>query len=211
MCRWRHGAGDHHRTGLSLEHSPSGEPIEAFRVGRCSARREVTDLPGAFGRASPASVVSGEKSAGQREVEQHAELEVFAGRHHPLLDAPVQKIVVILRRDEAIQIQMSRCPVGVGGLPGVEVRVSEVAHLTRVDQIIECTQRLLDGSFRVGYVLLIEVDVVGVRSARARFHCIHDVVTRGAAVQHTLAHAVAELGGDDDLRAVVFADHPARQ
>ena len=52
-----------------------------------------------------------------------------AGRRHLVLHPALQQAVVVLRRDEAVQVLVSRRPVGVGDLPAGEVGVAEVADL----------------------------------------------------------------------------------
>src|SRR6202522_2436165 len=50
---------------------------------------------------------------------------------------------------------------GPGQLVGKEVRATDVPHLARVHQVVQCTQRLVDGRSRIWTMELVEVDVVG--------------------------------------------------
>ena len=75
--------------------------------------------------------------------------------------------VLVLRRHVARQAARARGLVGLLDLRGREVRVADVAHLARADELVHRAERLLDRRDAVGPVVLVEVDVVGAELAAA--------------------------------------------
>ena len=133
--------------------------------------------PGARRRRLAAVVLAGQQAVLEREVRQQPDAERLARRHHLVLDGPVEQRVAVLRRHEPLQPRRPRRPVGVGDLPGGEVRGADVAHLARAYQVGERRQRLLDRRHVVGHVQLVQVDVVGPQPAQAALDRRHDRAT----------------------------------
>src|ERR1700682_4660600 len=93
----------------------------------------------------------------------------LAFRLYFVLRLAVQQAVLILYADEA-RGSGSRVA-GFARFPDLrcgEIGASDFAHLTGLHQSVECPQCLCDRNVRIGYVLLIEIDVVRSEPFEAR-------------------------------------------
>ena len=93
---------------------------EALRVGETRALRH----------GLTAIVLSGQQTAGQREIGEEAEsVMVCSGQQFPFRSSH-QEAVFILAGDEGIQITFARGPKRLNNLPRRKIRTSDVAHLS---------------------------------------------------------------------------------
>ena len=97
-----------------------------------------------------------------------------AGGEDVELDAADEQRVGRLLGAEALQVLVSRGPLGVDDLPGVEGRRADVADLALLYEVGERGERLVDVGVRVGAVQLVEVDVVGAQSAQRVLDLVDD-------------------------------------
>src|SRR5215472_2388727 len=89
-----------------------------------------------------------------------------AGGQQLAFDIAYDKAVLVLRRDVGGQPARVRNTERLGQLPGSKVTASDVAYLSRANQVSERLERFLLGRLGVGSVQLIEIDVVGVQAAQ---------------------------------------------
>ena len=82
-----------------------------------------------------------------------------------LVELAFQQAVALLAGDESVEPEMRRGPLRLDDLPGRQGRAADVAHLALPHEVVERAQGLLDRRPRVGDVLIVEVDLVGVRAA----------------------------------------------
>jgi len=74
------------------------------------------------------------------------------------------------------------------------------------DEVAERPQGLLDRGQRVGLVLLVEVDPVGLEPSEARLDLGYDVMARGALKAAAGIHRPREFGRQHDVLAAVAED-----
>ena len=113
----------------------------------------------------------------------------------------IDQAVFVLHADEGVSAQLLRDPQRIHHVPGGEIRTTDMAHLAALDQVVERTQRFLDGRAMIGRMKLIKVDPVGAEPLQAVLDSAHDIVALGALPRAALVHRKAELGGDHDLLA----------
>src|SRR5207302_4211730 len=120
-----HGRLSGETTDRNVEERPSAfgskflqrlDRVEALRlepVRKCGQ-------PRALRRRFAAARRAGEEPVGEWEVRQQSDAEVLTRRYDALLDAAFEQRVVVLGADESRETVVSRDPVGIGDLPGVE-------------------------------------------------------------------------------------------
>ncbi len=149
-------------------------------------------------------VLAGEDAVREGKVRQNADAVLLRGRDEFDLDTAFQQVVMVLSRNEARCTGRARGPLGVGDLPGREVRRTHVADLALAHYLVESGQRLLDRGERVRAVELEKIYVVGLQPAKRTFHGFADVPARSTGIEvgsvHP-THVVTELGGEDHLVA----------
>ena len=121
--------------------------------------------PRALRRRRVALVLAGQKPARQREERQQPHPVRLDRRHELALDVAHDEAVLVLARDEGVEVPRVGRPLRLDHLPGGEVRAADVADLALADEVVEGAQRLLDRRQRVGAVELVEVDPVGAGGA----------------------------------------------
>ena len=106
------------------------------------------------------AVLAGQKTALEREVRQHADVVFLRDRNEIFFDIARQQAEAILRRDV-------RCAVIAGGESGrfSQHRAGVIAaadrpHLALLNEVVQRAQRFLDRRFRIGEMMLVQVDVV---------------------------------------------------
>ena len=147
------------------------------------------------------AVLPRQKTAGQREVGENADVVPLAQRQQLVLRVAHQHAVLRLHADVRRQVLRPRGPDRLAQLPSRVVGAANVAHLPGPHQVVQRPQRLLDGRQRVRPVDLVQVDVVRVQGPQARLYTLHDVLTRCPGVVGAVPHPDANLGPDQDLRS----------
>ena len=91
-------------------------------------------------------------------------------------------------------------------MPSAHRASPDIAHLARLDEVVERLHGLLGGSIRVEAVNLVEVDVRGVEALERTFHSVEDCGAREAhpvGVLPALAQGLI-LGWREDVVVVVL-------
>src|SRR5271166_1810964 len=191
-----------------------GEALEALDdrpiiVGQIAVGRSLhIGQTGAFWHRRVAFVLAGQQAVSQRRERDQAEAIGLQHRHHLAVEPARQQAVLLLARDEMVQAVIFGRPLRLDDLPGRERRATDVADLALADQIVERPQGLLDRGQRIGLVLLIEVDPIGLEAPEAGLDLGHDVMARGALEAAGCVHRPRELGRQHDVLAAISEDFP---
>ena len=163
---------------VRLRGEPADRQVDERVVTRARERLEAFEpVPGGGGGRSGSASVATSRSAcprarlrhggtcpsgstREREVGQHAHARREAGGDEVRLDAPVEHVVLGLRRDERRELGGVDAAGGLGDAPALEVRAADVPHLAVAHEVVEGAQRLVERRRRVRPVQLVEVDVV---------------------------------------------------
>src|SRR5271167_1427709 len=97
-------------------------------------------------------------------------------------------------------------PLRLDDLPGRESRAADVADLALPDEIIERPQGLLDRRQRIGLVLLVEIDPVGLEPSQAGLDFAHDVTARGTLKAARGIHRPREFARQYDVLSAITED-----
>src|SRR5438132_306523 len=148
-----------------------------------------------------AAVFAGQQPIGERRERDQPEPVRLDDRHQLIVEFTLQQIVALLARDIAFEAEMDRGPLRLDDLPGRQGRAADVAHLALPHEIVERAQGLLDRRLRIGDVLPVEVEIVGVEAFEAGLDRAHDVVPRGALQPARAVHRPGEFAGQHHLVA----------
>src|SRR5205823_7189797 len=118
----------------------------------------------ALRRRLAAPILAREEPVGEWEVRQQPDGEVLTRRYDALLDAAFEQRVVVLGADESREAIGSRDPVGIGDLPGVEVRRADVANLAFGDELVQRGERFFHRRLAVREVQLVEIDPISAQA-----------------------------------------------
>jgi hypothetical protein len=99
---------------------------------------------------------------------------------HLALFFTITQAVVVLHADELGPAVSFRSELHLGKLVGPHRAGSDVAHLARLDKVMECFHRLLDRDRGIKAVDLQQVDVVGSKSFQGCIDRIEDCNSREA-------------------------------
>ncbi len=172
-------------------------------VGYCLVLVAVEDLVARVGPGTRRGGVPGPRQPAprQRAPRDHADALVGAEREHLPLGFSVDEVVVVLHRYEpgpAVQVGQVQ---GLGELPGVHGRGSDVADLPGLDRVVQRLKGFLDGGVVVPAVDLVEVDVVGAQSLQGGVELGEDRLAGQPGAVRAGAHPHPDLGGENDLVA----------
>ena len=121
--------------GAKLFQSLHNFPI---RFGEVAVGKALERLESRVFRNGPIGrVFAGEQAAGERKVRQHAEAKSLHGWKEFALHAAHQETVLVLTRDETVEIEMARGPLRVGNLPGGEIRAADITDFAGADEVVE--------------------------------------------------------------------------
>ena len=124
---------------------------------------------------------------------------VLGERLELVLEAPAHEAVVHLRRHIFLQTQALLEHDRGGRLPGHQVGKPDIANLSLSHQVVERTQRLLEGGVAVPSVHLVQIDVIGLEPTKAALDLPQDVHAGRAAPVEVLTHRQPDFGGQHDL------------
>ncbi len=170
------------------EFQQSATPLDAKRVElldlgpvalsqKAIGRRLRVSQPRFLRQRLAAPVLAGQQSAGEREERQQAESVRVQRRQQLAVGVARKQTVLILRRDERVEIVQTRSPHRFGHLPRGHVRTPDIANLALARKIVQSAQRLLDRRQRIGQVLLVQVDPVRFQPSQTGLDRGHDVTT----------------------------------
>src|SRR5258708_29311791 len=86
----------------------------------------------------------------------------------------------------------------------------DVAALAGANEIVERLESFMMRRLRIRLMNLVQVDIVGAQSFKARLRGRHDVAVRSSLQIRTVAHRHAELGRNDSF-ATTIAERFAQQ
>ena len=131
--------------------------------------------------------------------------ELLAGREQAVLRVAVEPRVLALLRDERRACDLARALERLR----LVVRRAVGADLALGDELLERADRLLERRVGILFVVLVQLDVVGLQALQRRVERGADVLARAAPLR-AVAHRLAELRGEHDLVAASL-QHPAEQ
>ncbi len=149
-------------------------------------------------------IAPAEKPASQRIVGNHPQTLIATQRQQLAFDFPVEEIVTRLDGVEARPALKGARAQRQGHLPGRIIRAAQVADLAVADQVVQGPQGFLQGSFGIGTVRLIEVNVAGAQPAQTVLDRLQDVPSRQALVIGLVSDAHAALGRQHEALAFAF-------
>ena len=162
-------------------------------------------LPPAHLATTVALVLAGEEASAQRTPRDHGRAERPRRRDHLALGGPIQHVVRRLFADEAVQPEFLRHPQRFDHLPTGEHARADVPDLARADEVVERAQRLVDRCVGIRTVELIEVDPVGLQTAKRRVARVDDVPTADAPIVDVVALRAVHLCRQDRPLALAVA------
>jgi len=169
----------------------------AIAVGR-HVRVVLRALGGAAAALGP---VGGEEAARQRRVRDQADALLVAEAVHLLLLFASDEIIEVLHRNRP-RVSL---PVGdhdhLRELVGGHGRAADVAHLARLNDLVERVHRLLDRRVRIEAMELVDVDVIGLQALQLLVDRGQQMLAAGADVVLRRALADADLGRDHEVLA----------
>ncbi len=140
-----------------------------------------------------AGVLAGEKSTCHWAIDDHSNPKLLGRWQQLKFRMPIQQVVARLRGIHSRQIILIRDPQALGDLRTTEVGAADISHLALMNEIIQCSQRLLQRRLRVERVHLVEVDVVRLKSAQRLFDRFHDRFSGATNVKHSRTSRRAEF------------------
>jgi hypothetical protein len=144
-------------------------------------------------RLLPLAHPAGEQSLRQRAPDDGAQAVALGHGQHVALDAPVQDRVRRLLAPEPHEAAALGDPLRLDHIDGRELGGSDRPHLAAVHQVGQRRQRLLHIGLRVGPVVLVQVDVVGLQPPQRVLDLGDDPPARRAPPVRGLAHGIGEL------------------
>src|SRR5437016_4120418 len=117
-----------------------------------------------------AAELAGEQATGEWAPHEQARLFRFQERNELAFEVATGDGVVGLERIEAREVLELGDAKGLGDLPRLPIRDADVADLALSDKRVEGAQGFLDRSHGVVGMNLVEIDVVGLETAKAGFH-----------------------------------------
>ena len=117
------------------------------------------------------------------------------------LDLARQQIVLVLAHHKTMQAVFLRDPLRLRDLRSRHVRTADVAHLALRDERVERAQRFLDRRRRIGTMVIIKIDPIGLQALEARLDRARDVARRAAFELAFVVHRHAEFGDQHDILA----------
>src|SRR6202030_3910779 len=88
---------------------------------------------------------------------------------------------------------------GLGDLPCLPVGAADVADFSLLDQGVESAKRLFDRGHGIVAMDLVQVDMVGLQTAEAGLHTVHNVAARSTDVISPWADAAIDLRRDHHI------------
>ena len=150
---------------------------------------------------------AGQQTAGEWGPWQHGNLLRRAQRNHFAFLLAVQQVVVILHTHKprpALEVGGAE---RAGELPGPAGARTDVAHLSRLDEVVECAERFLNRGVRVKAVDLVQIDGLDPQAFETRFARLHNVLAREAAPVGARCHGPVHFAGQHDfLHAAIVAE-----
>jgi len=148
-----------------------------------------------------AAAVAHDEAARQWAPGDYADALLAAQWQHLALLLAVDHVVVVLHRGETRDAHVVSPVEHLGELPGGHGTRPDIQGFAAPDHVVECFQRFLDGRTTVEAVDLIEVHVIHAEAFQAVIDGVEDVLAGKAALVGIVAHAVVDLGGDDNAIA----------
>src|SRR5215207_9642601 len=195
-CRVRERPG-HGKLGHRMT-SVGGEPLELLDLLEVTPEiialeETAMGAPVALREALVRSHVSGEKTVGERSVDQDAYAVLGAVGQDLLLYVAPEEVVGRLQGVELAAL------LELGHLLLVEVRDPDVADLALLHKLLQRPRGLREGHLRVGPVHLVEVYVVGAQGAQAALHSLAQPPWARVPKQGVTLHPEAAFGRQDHL------------
>src|ERR1700732_1562724 len=145
------------------------------------------------------AVLAGQQATGKRTPYEQADLfGLQQGNDFPFEIAAGDR-VISLKRVESGQVLELGDAEGFGDLPCLPVGAADVAHLSLLHQGVESAKRLLDRGHGIVAMDLVQVDMVGLQTAEARLHTVHNVAARSPDVIPPRTDAAIDLRCDHNI------------
>ena len=143
--------------------------------------------------------LAGKQAAGKRTPHEQADLFGFQqGNDFPFEIAAGDR-VISLKRVESGQVPELGDAEGFGDLPCLPVGAADVADLSLLHQSVESAKRLFDRSDGIVAVDLVQIDMVGLQTAKTGLHTVHNVASRSPDVISPRADAAIDLRRDHHI------------
>src|SRR5579884_2567507 len=82
-------------------------------------------------------------------------------------------------------------------MPSGKIRAGNVAHFAGLHERVERLKRFFNRRGEIETVQVIDIDVIGPKSAQARLAGLNQVIPRRSDIVWAISHAEARLGGDE--------------
>src|SRR3984957_6210127 len=139
------------------------------------------------------AVLAGQQATGKRTPYEQADLfGLQQGNDFPFEIAAGDR-VISLKRVEPGQVLELGDAKGFGELPCLPVGAADVADLSLLHQGVESSKRLFDRGHGIVAMDLVQVDMVGLQTAEAGLHTVHNVAARSPDVIPPRADAAKRL------------------
>src|SRR5258705_5285337 len=143
--------------------------------------------------------LAGKQAAGKRTPHEQADLFGFQqGNDFPFEIAAGDRVIG-LKRVESGQVSELGDAEGFGDLPCLPVGAADVANLSLLHQGVESAKRLFDRSDGIVAVDLVQIDMVGLQTAKTGLHTVHNVASRSPDVIPPRADAAIDLRRDHNI------------
>src|ERR1700681_4664659 len=145
------------------------------------------------------AVLAGQQATGKRTPYEQADLfGLQKGNDFPFEIAAGDR-VISLKRVEPGQVLELGDAKGFGNLPCLPVGAADVADFSLLHQGVESTKRLLDRGHGIVAMNLVQIDMVGLQTAEAGLHTVHNVAARSPDVIPPRADAAIDLRRDHNI------------
>src|ERR1700682_4845754 len=147
------------------------------------------------------AVLAGQQAAGKRTPYEQADvLGLQQGNDFPFEIAAGDRIIS-LKRVESGQVPELADAKGFGELPCLPVGAANIADLSLLHQGVESAKRLFERGHGIIAVDLVQVDMVGLQTAKTGLDAVHNVAARSPDIIPPRADAAIDLGRDHDILA----------
>src|ERR1700726_1002648 len=147
------------------------------------------------------AVLAGQQATGKRTPYEQADLFGLQQENDFPFEIAAGDRVISLKRVESGQVPELADAKGFGELPCLPVGAADVADLSLLHLGVESAKRFFDGGNGIVAVDLIQVDMVGLQTAEACLHAVHNVTARSPDVISPRADAAIDLRRDHDILA----------
>src|SRR5258705_2272808 len=143
--------------------------------------------------------LAGKQAAGKRTPHEQADLFGFQQRSDFPFQIAAGDRVIGLKRVESGQVPELGDAEGFGDLPCLPVGAADVANLSLLHQGVESAKRLFDRSDGIVAVDLVQIDMVGLQTAKTGLHTVHNVASRSPEFIPARADAAIVLRRDHNI------------